>query len=207
MDIPKILTDICDFLIQQNVRLSSQFEDGRINASLNESELLNEIKNNFNVQIPRSRAWFDFAVETETEFLPVNIKVTDTTHADNLNCKLGIYYALTGLLPSFPNEVNWLTFFKKLKENLGGDESKDYYFLVVNKKDTKDIFINTLKGLQYLQANGNNLPFQCKWETNKLYRKRSFPEAKDFVLSVLGKSIKLRAEMYFLFKFFFPEYV
>lgn len=207
MAIPKTLTDICNFLIQRNMKLSSQFEDGRINASLNEAELLDEIKKKFDIQIPKSRAWFDFSVETETEFLPVNIKVTDTTHTDNLNCKLGIYYALTGLLPSFPNEVNWLTFFEKLKENLGEDESKDYYFLVINKKDTKDVFINTLKGLQNIQANGNNLPFQCKWDTNKLYHKRSFLEAKEFILSVFGKSIKLRAEMYFQFKKFFPEYV
>lgn len=98
MAIPTLLTDIRDFLRQKNMKLSSQLDDGRINASYNESELLKEVKANFDVQIPKSRAWYDFAVQTQTAFLPVNIKVTDTTHADNLNCKLGIYYALTGLL-------------------------------------------------------------------------------------------------------------
>jgi len=205
--IPPILTDICDYLIKLNVKLSKQFADGRINASMNEAELLKEIKEQFGIQEPRSRAWFDFSIENESGFFPVNIKITDTTHADNLNCKLGIYYALTGLLPHFPNETRWLTYFEHLKENLGKEKNKDYYFLIFNKQNPTDIFVNSLKGLQDLQPNGNNLPFQCKWDNNRKYQNRSFNKAAEFILSTFGHSIKLRSEIYFNFKKYFPEYV
>ena len=167
MPIPKILTDIAEHLQKRNVQLSKQFADGRINASINEDELIKEIQKKFDIHIIKHRAWYDFAIENKKEFYPVNIKITDTTHADNLNCKLGIYYALTGMLPDFPNEIRWLHYFEKLKEHIRTDKNKDYYFLVFNKQNPTDIFLNTLKGLQILQPNGNNLPFQCKWDDNR----------------------------------------
>ncbi len=204
---PKQLKEICAFLSKQNIILSEQFDDGRINASINEDEIIKIIKTDFDIQIPKSRAWFDFAIENKTGFYPVNIKVTNTTHFDNLNCKLGVYYALTGLIPDFQNEINWLDYFIKLKENIGINKEKDYYFLVVNKQIPNDIFINSLKGIKTFQPNGNNLPFQCKWNFNKKYCKKTFDEAKDLILSNFGTSIKLRSEIYFNFKKYFPKYV
>src|SRR3990167_10011116 len=162
---PKELKEIVAFLKSENIKLSAKNRDGRINSSFNETRILDILSTKFKIEIPRSRGWFDFAIQEE-EFYPVNIKITDTTHADNLNCKLGIYYSLTGKMPDFPNEVSWLDYFEKLKVNIG-ENQKDYYFLVVNKSNTKDIFINTLKSLTTLQPNGNNLPFQCKWDINK----------------------------------------
>jgi len=205
--IPKELTDIVDYLKKEKVQLSKQFDDGRINSSINEDEIIKSLQKKIDIIVPKSRAWYDFAVETKTDFYPVNIKITDTTHADNLNCKLGIYYALTGMLPDFPNEINWLSYFEKLKENLGTNKEKDYYFLIVNKSDDKDLFINGLKGLYKLQPNGNNLPFQCRWDENREFINRNFKKAEKFILSVFGESIKLRAEIYFNFKKLFPNYV
>jgi len=58
----------------------------------------------------------------------------------------------------------------KLKKNkLNKSSKKDYYFLVLNKTDASDIIINSVKGLNYLTANSNNLPFQIKWSNNKLF--------------------------------------
>lgn len=205
--IPVVITEICDYLSKREVHLSSNFQDGRINASINENEILNALEFKFDFVRPRARAWYDFAVEENKEFYPVNIKVTDTTHADNLNCKLGIYYALTGLKPSFPNETGWLKFFERLKEDFGTNENKDYYFLIINKKDPTDVYCTTLKGLQTLQPNGSNLPFQCKWDDNRSIKNRSFTEAADFILKTFGNSIKLRSDIYFNFKRLFPQYV
>ena len=132
--IPQNIIDICEYLSTSKWSLSHLTNDGRINAALNENEVIKQISQVFKIEVPRSRAWYDFAIETEGgEFYPVNIKITDTTHTDNLNCKLGIYYALTGLKPSFQNEIGWLPYFAKLKENFGKDKSRDYYFLIVNK--------------------------------------------------------------------------
>jgi hypothetical protein len=205
--IPPMLEDIVLYLKEQNLQLSAQSSDGRVNSAINEDEILKCILWKFDVKIPRKREWYDFCIENETNFYPVNIKVTDTTHTDNLNCKLGIYYALTGLLPDFPNESPWYVYFEKLKENLGKSKDKDFYFLVFNKQKSQDIFLNTLKGLQKLQENGNNLPFQCKWDNNRTLENRSFEQAEKFILSVFGKSIKLRSEIYFNFKKHFPQYV
>ena len=161
---------------------------------------------------PHAREWYDFALEISdnrgnTSFYPVNIKVTDTTHADNLNCKLGIYYALTGMLPDFHNETKWQVYFNKLKQYIGKDTSKDYYFLIVNKNKSNDIFCNTLKGLCSLQPNGNNLPFQCKWDCNRKETHRNFESAKQMIMSTFAESIKLRSDIYIQFKNLFPEYV
>lgn len=205
--IPKSIADICSYLSASHWSLSRPTEDGRINAAINEDEVIRQIRQVFEIEVPRSRAWYDFAIEERGEFYPVNIKVTDTTHADNLNCKLGIYYALTGLKPSFQNEIGWLPYFAKLKENFGKDKSRDYYFLIINKRNLSDIFCASLKGLQHLQPNGNNLPFQSCWDRNRNIQSRTFEQAAQLILGKLGDSIRLRSEIYFNFKKFFPEYV
>lgn len=201
--LPEILESIKDSLKSTNFGLSKDFSDGRINSSFNESEIIKIIDKNYCINVPKSRNWYDFSIEDGETFLPVNIKVTETKSADNLNCKLGIYYALTGLLPCFSNEINWLKYFEYLNKNIGKHNDRDYYFLVINKSDTNDVFINSLKGLSKL----HNLPFQCKWDENRAYQAKSFEECVQFILTYFGKSIKLRAEIYFNFKKFFPEYV
>ncbi len=203
---PKILNEIAEYLVGSNLSLSARFADGRINATMNEDEVIKLIKKKFDVEVPKSRHWFDFSIEHNGEFYPVNIKITDTTHADNLNCKLGIYYSLTGKFPDFPNETSWLDYFQRLKDNLK-ETKNNYYFLVINKSDNKDIFVNSLKSLSILQPNGNNLPFQCKWEINKKPKNRNYKESKDLILKTFGESIKLRADIYFIFKRLFKEYV
>ena len=59
----------------------------------------------------------------------------------------------------------------KLKsKKLNRISKKDYYFLVLNKLDTNDIIINSLKGLAVLTPNINNLPFQVCWNKNRLFK-------------------------------------
>lgn len=181
--------------------MSQPLQDGRLNSSVNEEEILNAIKHFFPIQLPKAREWWDFSFEENGIFYPVNLKTTTTKTADNLNCKLGIYYALCGLLPTFNNEIAWEKYFQKLHEDLGKNTDRDYYFLIINKNDPKDIFINSLKGIQTLQP--NNLPFQCKWDNNREIIQRDFDGSKNFILSALAKSIKLRSSIYLKFKEFF----
>ncbi|MUU50007.1 restriction endonuclease [Helicobacter pylori] len=192
--IPTQLNEIAEFLRTNPYNLSQPLQDGRLNSSVNEEEILNTIKDYFPIQLPRSREWWDFSFEENKIFYPVNIKTTTTKTADNLNGKLGIYYALCGLLPEFNNEIAWEKYFQKLHKDLGKNTDRDYYFLIINKNDPKDVFINSLKGIQTLQP--NNLPFQCKWDNNREIVQRSFIESKNFILSALAKSVKLRANIY-----------
>ncbi|WQZ80710.1 restriction endonuclease [Helicobacter pylori] len=192
--IPTQLNEIAEFLRTNPYNLSQPLQDGRLNSSVNEEEILNTIKDYFPIQLPKAREWWDFSFEENKIFYPVNIKTTTTKTADNLNGKLGIYYALCGLVPEFNNEIAWEKYFQKLHKDLGKNTNRDYYFLIINKNDPKDVFINSLKGIQTLQP--NNLPFQCKWDNNREIVQRSFIESKNFILSALAKSVKLRANIY-----------
>lgn len=199
--IPTQLNEIAEFLKTNPYHLSQPLQDGRLNSSVNEEEILNTIKD-FPVQLPKAREWWDFSFEENDIFYPVNITTTKT--ADNLNGKLGIYYALCGLLPEFNNEIAWEKYFQKLHKDLGKNTNRDYYFLIINKNDPKDIFINSLKGIQTFQP--NNLPFQCKWDNNREIVQRSFIESKNSILSTLAKSVTLRANIYLAFKEVFGEF-
>ena len=204
---PKTLEKIKDFLQNENLLLSQTTRDGRVNSAFNEDEIVALIDNHFSIQRPKIRDWFDFAFEENGIFYPVNIKVSTTTTADNLNCKLGIYYALTGKIPDFKNTISWETYLKKLKENIT-DNNRDYYFLIVNKENTKDIFLSSLKTIYNLVPNGTNLPFQAPLnDDNRNSVDRNFEQAKKFILSVFGQSLKLRADAYLSFKEYFSEYV
>ncbi|MCQ2720179.1 restriction endonuclease [Helicobacter pylori] len=200
--IPTQLNEIAEFLKTNPYNLSQPLQDGRLNSSVNEEEILNTIKHFFPIQLPKAREWWDFSFEENDIFYPVNITTTKT--ADNLNGKLGIYYALCGLVPEFNNEIAWEKYFQKLHKYLGKNTDRDYYFLIINKNDPKDIFINSLKGIQTLQP--NNLPFQCKWDNNREIVQRDFDGSKNFILSTLAKSVKLRANIYLTFKEFFGEF-
>ncbi len=200
--IPTQLNEIAEFLKTNPYHLSQPLQDRRLNSSVNEEEILNTIKHSFPIQLPKAREWWDFSFEKNDIFYPVNIKTTTTKTTDNLN--LGIYYALCGLLPIFNNEIAWEKYFQKLHKDLGKNTNRDYYFLIINKNDSKDVFINSLKGIQTLQP--NNLPFQCKWDNNRKIVQRSFVESKNFILSALAKSVKLRANIYLTFKEFFGEF-
>ncbi|MGL2348426.1 restriction endonuclease [Helicobacter pylori] len=202
--VPTQLNEIAEFLKTNPYNLSQPLQDGRLNSSVNEEEILNTIKDYFPIQLPKAREWWDFSFEENKIFYPVNIKTTTTKTADNLNGKLGIYYALCGLVPEFNNEIAWEKYFQKLHKDLGKNTNRDYYFLIINKNDPKDVFINSLKGIQTLQP--NNLPFQCKWDNNREIVQRSFIESKNFILSALAKSVTLRANIYLAFKEVFGEF-
>ncbi|MCQ2855056.1 restriction endonuclease [Helicobacter pylori] len=202
--IPTQLNEIAEFLKTNPYNLSQPLQDGRLNSSVNEEEILNTIKDYFPIQLPKAREWWDFSFEENKIFYPINIKTTTTKTADNLNGKLGIYYALCGLVLAFNNEIAWEKYFQKLHKDLGANTNRDYYFLIINKNDPKDVFINSLKGIQTLQP--NNLPFQCKWDDNREIVQRDFDESKNFILSALAKSVKLRANIYLTFKEFFGEF-
>lgn len=202
--IPNLLIQIVEFLKNHPVILSKQSRDGRINSAFNEDEIFHLLESHFAINRPNMRDWVDFSFYENDIFYPVNIKVSTTKTTDNLNCKLGIYYALTGKIPPFSNGVSWECYFKNLKENMQ-ENSKDYYFLIINKDNPNDVFASSLKCLESILPNGNNLPFQAKWDNNRNIIKRDFESAKAFLLGTFEQSLKLRAEAYLHFRRYFYE--
>ncbi|RAZ51640.1 restriction endonuclease [Campylobacter hyointestinalis] len=197
-----LLDDIVKYLVNSDFALSSYTRDGRLNSAFNEDEIIQIIENKFNIDRPNSRDWFDFSFTQNNSLYPVNIKVSKTNTADNLNCKLGIYYVLTGQIPCFHNGVRWEEYFKFLSENIR-ENSIDYYFLIINKNNLKDVFYTSLKSIKVLQPNGNNLPFQARWDLNKERVWRTYKESKDFILDVFRESLQMRSEAYESFKRYF----
>lgn len=59
-----------------------------------------------------------------------------------------------------------ILFTKLKKKEYNKNNKKDYYFIVINKIDNKNVIINSVKGLSILTANTNNLPFQIQWNKN-----------------------------------------
>jgi hypothetical protein len=193
--IPQELAAIRDYLAINPVSISRQFADGRVNSTINEKEIIKSISDHFDIERPPPRFWYAFGIRRGHEILPVDLKVTKTDGADNIQCKLGIYYALTGQWPDFAGETPWRFYFRRLRNYLNRSQDKDYYCLIVNKKNTRDVFCNSLKGLTSLVANGNNLPFQCKWDDNRKPVKRTHDEAMRFILGKFRESIELRASI------------
>lgn len=202
--LPQTLINIIDFLRANPLSLSKHSRDGRINSAFNEDEIFHIITNNFDINRPNMRDWVDFSFIENDMFCPINIKVSTTKSADNLNCKLGIYYALTGQKPDFSNGIVWEEYFQKLSQNLTPN-SADYYFLIINKNNSSDVFATSLKQLNKLVPNGNNLPFQAKWDENRTLVSRDFETAKDFILHYFGESLKLRSEAYFSYRRYFEN--
>ena len=130
--IPSVIRDICAYLSDDDLTLTKSSDDGRLNSAINETEVLKRIQRHFFVKVPQVRDWYDFAIEADGEFCPVNIKITNLS-TDNLNCKLAVYYTLTGLMPDFPNGIGYLKYFAKLKKDIGANKEKDYYYIIVNK--------------------------------------------------------------------------
>lgn len=195
----------------RNLKLSKKDTDGRVNSSINEKEIRGSIKTaascneeftdelGLSITDPSDRDWVDFTVEGKGTFVPVNIKVTTMDGAaDNLSCKLGMYYALTGIRPDFSNSISWGGYTERLAAGLaatGGDRNADYYFLVVNKREPGDVFWTSLKRIKILSPNGNNLPFQADWSKNREQTLRDPGDAVKYVLSVFHQSVVLRAKL------------
>lgn len=213
-------TEVLDAIVKAidgaQLKLSSESEDGRINSALSEKSIVTLIEEKaaepewagrISVSVPKIREWYDVMIfMTETgESIPINIKIT-SMGCDNLNCKLGIFYALSGDDPlgfGLSNETNWNVFFDRLSHSMKDNES-DYFFVVIDKSTSK-AFWTSLKGMASLIPNGNNLPFQANWRENNVRVNRTFDEAKRFILSALGRSIDKRADIKRQFDDCFPD--
>lgn len=216
-DTEKPLDVIVEHLKHCDIKYTNANRDGRVNSAMHEVQILAKLRtlfntdryliaNGFDIKVPGIRDWYDFGIVNKDKpeyFVPVNIKVTRLS-TDNLNCKLGIYFALTGLYPTeLSNEINWEQLFCMLKQHINTFNDKDYYFLVANKADNTDFFWNSLKGLQSLVPNGNNLPFQTNWRQNRVRTPRTHDQAGYFILNCFKESVYKRAAI----KELFDEYI
>lgn len=177
---PIIIYVIKKYLEIEKVKLTKYHEDGRINSSIDENEVINILIKKFDERIikPNNRIWYDILVnDYKYGWIPINIKITTMTTSDNIGNLATCVYALTDEKlelkrnKTYENGLMSEILFNKLKrKEYNRKNKKDYYFVVLNKIKTDEIIINSIKGLSILTTNINNLPFQICWNKNKKFK-------------------------------------
>ena len=168
--------------------------DGRLDSAESESSVIKHLQtlfNNTNVEVhpaPDKRWWYDVLIKYNGQIYPINIKMTSGVSYDNISSKAGMFYALTGKWPEDEKGLNrWESYNTLLTKHFNPASNTDYYFIVYFKEE--EIFLFTsLKRLNTLVANGNNLPFQCKWSDNYEITTRSQEEQSIYLMNVYYNS-------------------
>ena len=193
MNYPQFKEIVNYFNTPGNLITDDSTRDGRIGSLLDEERNLSNASKVFDdLEIYPPRLFADFKL-----FNPFNWKSTTTTTADNCSAKLSILYSFCEIdEKDLPKYQQWQKFWAKVNEytDYTAEQFEEiyrpYYFLIQNKK-TKKVFINELSTLTKLTPNGNNLPFQIKWNDNMIPKNQNKREAFIQLLTVLDESVTL----------------
>jgi hypothetical protein len=174
--LPLILYQIQRFLEVQSFSCSTQTSDGRINSSLDEEGVICLLTKKYGEKIKKSekRMWYDIlAHDFMYGWIPINIKSTTTKTSDNTGNLAMCVYAYTDEELDIHRENTYengamsrILIDKLHHKKYNARPKKDYYFIVLNKENPREIIINSVKGLNQLKGNANNLPFQVRWNKN-----------------------------------------
>ena len=192
--IPDILKEVAEYLKRANWEsvLVKTGSDARVDSSQSEAKIIQVLQNankwhvySPNIGTSHNRAWYDVQIDGHH----CDIKISTCSTNDNTNAKKAIYYLLTGdeEAEKAPNAND--QFFKQMKERESPDEDRDFYYLVVNKAKPGDVFFVSLRGMAQCSPSPNNLPFQATWARNREPVKRSWREAKNYLLGKWAESI------------------
>jgi len=193
--LPLIMYKIKKYLKLQIFQFSTENRDGRINSCLDEDEVIKLLIENFGEKIkkPKIRMWYDIlAFDYMYGWIPINIKTTTTLTSDNTGNLAMCVYAYTNetldIHKSYENGKMSNILFNKLKnKDYNTNNKKDYYFIVLNKTNTNDIIVNSVKGLKILTPNINNLPFQVCWDKNRIFKYENINKKIKMFIDCLQK--------------------
>ncbi len=129
--IPTQLNEIAEFLKTNPYHLSQPLQDGRLNSSINEEEILNTIKDYFPIQLPKAREWWDFSFEENDIFYPVNIKTTTSVKLNEWIYQEGTitHFFELGDQKIFPNAMPNCVIFRFCKHNFSRITNDGLQFL------------------------------------------------------------------------------
>ena len=185
---PTELQNAVDYLNTLTINVSESHEDGRVNSIDDEDTIIDLLveKVGDNIEPPPPRCWWDVKVFG----YPLNIKSSKFGNAaDNFSSKAAILYALTDLPEEAVTCTSWKSFQNKLQMNSSQEKPRDYYIIVLDKT-TKKVYLQSLKSLQKLTSNGNNLPFQIKWKDNTHPIERNYLQSYDFLIQCYKDSVR-----------------
>ena len=186
---PKILVEVIQFLNSIKIDVSENHEDGRVNSIDDEDtiiDLLIEKYGEKNIQRPVAREWWDVRVFG----YPLQLKSSKYgSAADNFSSKAAVLYALTDLPEDKVKVTSWQKFQQALLNHSLDDNQRDYYIFSLNKV-TNEVHLSSLKTLQKITPNGNNLPFQIKWSDNTQPVQRTHRQAYEFLVECYKESAR-----------------
>ena len=185
---PTELQNAVDYLNTLTINVSESHEDGRVNSIDDEDTIIDLLVEKFgdNIETPPPRCWWDVKVFG----YPLNIKSSKFGNAaDNFSSKAAILYALTDLPEEEVTCTSWKSFKNKLQMNSSQEKPRDYYIIVLDKT-TKKVYLQSLKSLQKLTSNGNNLPFQIKWKDNTHPIESNYLQSYDFLIQCYKDSVR-----------------
>jgi hypothetical protein len=193
--LPNSLLRVKYILEKRTINICKTNDDGRINSCMDEGEiiriLLEELGNR--IYKPKARMWYDILIFDYLHgWLPVNIKTTTTLTSDNTGNLTMCVYAYTdeqlNLYKQYQNgKMSQILIEKLNKKQYNYNDKRDYYFVVVNKQNNKDIIVNSVKGLSELTPNINNIPFQVCWNKNRIFKYKHISENIRMLLDAFQK--------------------
>ena len=186
---PAKLIEVVEFLNNISITVSEKHGDGRVNSIDDEDTIIDLLIDKYgeeNIEKPVERNWWDVKVFG----YPLNIKTSKYgSAADNFSSKAAILYALTNLTEDEVKVQSWKKFEDLLMKHGSEENKRDYYIFSLNKV-TNEVHLASLKTLNKLTSNGNNLPFQIKWKDNTTPVQRTHTEAYKFLVGCYADSVE-----------------
>ena len=193
--LPLIMYVIQKHLKLHSIQFSNETDDGRINSCIDEPKVIQLLIDRFGKKIekPKIRMWYDIlAFDHMYGWLPINIKTTTTESADNTGGLSMCVYAYTDERLDIHKDHNngkmSVMLYDKIKnKEYNTNNKKDYYFLVLNKTNANDVIVNSVKGLTILKSNVYNLPFQVRWNDNRVFEYANINKKIQLFIDCLQK--------------------
>ena len=193
-----LASDLSDDLIRKGVKLIKT-DDGRSDSITNEKNIVGYIysilgKYNDVKMLPKAdvRNWYDFGFLYKGKLIPVNLKMTANFGNDNVSSLKGIIWAFSNISDDVSGLVSWKDKKNAIETKIDSSfgRNRDYFFLIIDKKNLKDIFHTSIKQIKRINPNPNNLPFQANWNNNRILIDRLNVEAYKYTFEVFNESLK-----------------
>ena len=181
------LKESVEYLNSIHIPICTEHGDGRVNSVEDEKTIIDLMVDRYGDEITETepRSWTDVIPFG----FPTNIKSTGFKGADNFSSKSAVLYALTNLsIAQILKITKWHDFQVMVREHGQKENNRDYQIIVLNKKTNK-VYLTSLKRLNKLTPNGNNLLFQIPWKDNTVPVERTHKEAYDFLIGAYKDSV------------------
>lgn len=190
--IPKTLVEIKKYLQDNPLSLSNESRDGRVNSSKDEDLIIEHLRrggfDKSRFKVADQRSWCDIWLVEEN--IPVNIKSTSCKTADNAGNFLLLNWCFTTRSIKLDTSPKSSTDIKHLVEATFEDPKRDYWFLVVNKTDPKDVIVNSILHLKDITVNSSNMPFQVNWSKNRTLVDRTYANSRGMFFNCIKNAWK-----------------